>query len=92
MADGDTKWRTRNAGRLLAASSRRFVRDVLQAVQAGGFAQAAEVHIRLFRHLDRDGTRLTEIAARAGTTKQTMAQLLGRAEALGPRCAAARSS
>ena len=83
VADGDTKWRTRNAGRLLAAAARLFTRDILNEVHGDGFAKVTEVHLRLFRHLDPDGTRLTEIAALAGTTKQTMAELLDKTEALG---------
>ncbi len=83
VSDDDIKWRTRNAGRLLAAAARIFVRDVLRAVHAGGFTSVTEMHLQLFRHLDRSGTRPTEIAARAGTTKQAVAEQLDRAEALG---------
>ena len=80
--DGGSRWRTENAGRWLAAAARVFVRDVLQVVHADGSDRVSEVQLRLFRHIDLDGTRLTEIAARAGTTKQAAAELLGRAEAL----------
>ena len=90
VADGDTKWRTRNAGRLLAAGARLFARDVLREVHDGGFDKVTDVQLRLFRHLDPNGTRLTEIAARAGTTKQTMAELLGKTAALGAGRAPAR--
>ena len=83
VADGESLWRTRNAGRLLAAAARVFVRDVLREVHQGGFDAVTEVHLRLFRHLDANGTRLTEIAARAKTTKQSMAELLDKTEALG---------
>ena len=83
VSDGDTRWRTRNAGRLLAAAARVFVRDVLRVVHEGGFGTVTEVHLRLFRHIDLHGTRLTEIAGRAGTTKQAMAELLGKTEAVG---------
>ncbi len=83
VADSDTKWRTRNAGRMLAAAARLFIRDVLREVHEEGFNKVTEVHLRLFRHLDPNGTRLTEIAARAGTTKQTVAELLDKTEALG---------
>ena len=55
----------------------------LREVHEEGFDKVTEVHLRLFRHLDPNGTRLTEIAARARTTKQTMAELLDKTEALG---------
>ena len=81
--DGGSRWRTGNAGRWLAAAARVFVRDVLRIVHEDGFDRVSEVQLRLFRHIDLDGTRLTEIAARAGTTKQSAAELLGKAEAVG---------
>ena len=81
--DVGSKWRTGNAGRWLAAAARVFVRDVLRVVHEDGFASVSEVQLRLFRHIDLDGTRLTEIAARAGTTKQAAAELLDKAESLG---------
>lgn len=83
VPNGDATWRTRNAGRMLATASRVFVRDVLRVVHEGGFGTVTEVHLRLFRHIDLHGTRLTEIAGRAGTTKQAMAELLDKTEAFG---------
>lgn len=79
----DSSWRTRNAGRALAAAARVFVRDVLRVVQENGFVMVTEADLRLFRHIDLDGTRQNEICARAGTTKQAIAKLLEKVEALG---------
>lgn len=79
----DSSWRTRNAGRALAAATRVFVRDVLRVVQENGFLTVTEADLRLFRHIGLDGTRQNEIGARAGTTKQAIAKLLEKAEALG---------
>jgi DNA-binding MarR family transcriptional regulator len=40
-------------------------------------------HTSLFPHLDREGTRLTELARRLGVTKQAVGQVVTELEALG---------
>lgn len=40
-------------------------------------------HVSLFPHIDLDGTRVTDIAARVGITKQAVVQLVNDLEALG---------
>lgn len=79
----DDAWRTTNAGRRLAAAADAFVRDKLRVVAEGGFPEVAQVHMALVQNLDRTGTRLTRIAARARMTKQGMLELVDKAEALG---------
>lgn len=61
-------------------------------------AQVSAAHIHVTRHLDRDGSRLTELAERAGMSKQAMGTLVDQCEAWGlvtrtpdPRDARARS-
>lgn len=78
----DAAWRTRNAGYLMFAATDLFVADKLRLVRQGGFA-VSEAQATLFQNLDRDGTRLTMIAARAAMTKQSMIELVARAETLG---------
>ena len=68
---------------LLAQAARRFVRDVLTAVHRHGYHDVTEALLQLFRNLDLDGARLTDVAARARVTKQSMGSLVGRARALG---------
>ena len=75
-------WRGENVGRVFALSARRFVQDVLGVVRAGGRQTIGEWLFAVFRNLDLDGTRLTELAARARITKQSMRELVDRAEAL----------
>ena len=60
-----------------------FVREKLRTVHAGGFGAATEVQMALVQNLDLHGTRLTTIAARASMTKQSMLELVDKAEALG---------
>ena len=76
-------WRTRNLGRLLFSATDVFVREKLRTVHAGGFGAATEVQMALVQNLDLHGTRLTTVAARASMTKQSMLELVDKAEALG---------
>ncbi len=79
---GTHAWRSANIGRLLALSARRFAGEALRLLQHDGYAQVTEVLLTLFRVLDLDGTRLTDLAARAHVTKQSMREAVDRAEAL----------
>lgn len=83
MSDRNDVWRTRSVNRVLLSASRTFACDVVRAVHEGGFGNVAEVHLTLFRNLDRSGIRVTEIASRARVTKQAMAELVDKAEELG---------
>ena len=76
-------WRKQNAGSVLSSATALFERDVLSVVQAGEFCWVTRVQLALFRNLDLEGTRLTELAGRAGVTKQSMGELVDRAEAFG---------
>ena len=77
------EWRRGNVGRAIFNAFQLFERDLLEAVQRDGFGDIRRVHLNLYRNLDFDGTRLTELAARANMTKQGMQELVDRAEALG---------
>ena len=70
-------------GRLLALSARRFAAEALAASRRDRRDDVVEVLLALFRNLDLGGTRLTDIAARARMTKQSMRELVDRAEKLG---------
>ena len=87
-------WRQTHLGRLLGHAMRRFdervltlmVRDIevplaLSNLAARGQVSAAHIHIT--RHLARDGSRLTDLAERAGMSKQAMGALVDQCEAWG---------
>ncbi len=76
-------WRKQNAGSVLSSATALFERDVLSVVQAGEFCWVTRVQLALFRNLDLEGTRLTELAMRASVTKQSMQELVDKAEAFG---------
>ena len=79
---GPDGWRGIDVGRLMVLTRRLFVADVLKTVRENG-GDFTEVQLALFRALDLDGTRLTDLAARAGMTKQAMAEIIDKAAAAG---------
>jgi DNA-binding MarR family transcriptional regulator len=90
---GDT-WRSNHVGHWLRLALERFDARVLQLMGSHptvplGLAnlaargQVGAAHIHITRHLELQGTRLTDLAARAGMTKQAMATLVTQCEAWG---------
>lgn len=90
----DDRWRQAHLGHWLHRASRRFEARVLALVSkspqaplalanlaARGQVSAAQLH--LTRHLARQGDRLTDLAERAGMSKQAMADLVDQCAAWG---------
>jgi DNA-binding MarR family transcriptional regulator len=77
------EWRRGNVGRSLLNAFRAFETKVLERLHEAGFTTIRRVHLNLYRNLDFDGTRLTELAARGNITKQSMQDLVDRAAELG---------
>jgi DNA-binding MarR family transcriptional regulator len=50
--------------------------DLVARLDAAGFAGLTPAHQAVFENLDPGGTRLTELAARAGITRQSMSELV----------------
>ncbi|SFP79641.1 MarR family winged helix-turn-helix transcriptional regulator [Variovorax sp. 770b2] len=87
-------WRQTHLGRLLGHAMRRFDERVLALMahdvdvplalsNLAARAQVSAAHIHITRHLAREGSRLTEMAERAGMTKQAMGALVDQCEAWG---------
>jgi DNA-binding MarR family transcriptional regulator len=87
-------WRERHLGYLLGQAARRFderalalmasnVEVPLALANLAARAQVSAAHIHITRHLARDGSRLTDLAARAGMSKQAMGDLVSQCEAWG---------
>ncbi|MET3913673.1 DNA-binding MarR family transcriptional regulator [Variovorax sp. OAS795] len=87
-------WRQTHLGRLLGHAMRRFDERVLELMahdvdvplalsNLAARAQVSAAHIHITRHLAREGSRLTDMAARAGMTKQAMGALVDQCEAWG---------
>lgn len=83
MPAGTDRWRHDNIGRLLNNAVRRFEDRVLELMADAGYADARISYVNLTRNLDRDGTRLTELAIRAGMTKQAMGELVDQCADIG---------
>ena len=72
-----------NIGLLLQQLSRDFERRARATLNARGHTRLQPSHQVVFASLGREGTRLTDLAARAGMTKQAMGQIVDDLERLG---------
>ena len=90
----DDAWRQTHLGRLLGHAMRRFDARVLQLMahnvevplalsNLAARDQVTAAHVHITRHLALSGDRLTDLAQRAGMTKQAMANLVDQCEAWG---------
>jgi DNA-binding MarR family transcriptional regulator len=68
--------RQEHIGRYLHRAARAFNDRALEKLRARGHEKLGLVHMNLLPHLDLDGTRLTTLAERAGSTKQAVGQLV----------------
>lgn len=87
-------WRQTHLGRLLGHAMRRFDARVLECMahdvhvplalsNLAARDQVSAAHIHITRHLSLGGDRLTDLAQRAGMTKQSMADLVDQCAAWG---------
>lgn len=90
----DDAWRHTHLGRLLGHAQRQFdarvralmVEDAAAPLALSNLAERDKVsaaHIHITRHLAPEGDRLTDLAERAGMSKQAMADLVDQCEAWG---------
>lgn len=68
--------RHEHLGWLLGRADLLFAEGVTRTMHERGFAGIRLVHIALIRNVDENGTRITDIARRAGMTKQATGQLV----------------
>src|SRR5580698_6908993 len=68
--------RHEHLGWLLGRADLLFAEGVTRAMHERGFPGIRLVHIALIRNVDENGTRISEIARRAGMTKQATGQLV----------------
>jgi DNA-binding MarR family transcriptional regulator len=76
-------WRHANTGRLLFDSTRRFQERALAIVNRHGYPEMRIAHMATTRHIDLTGTRIADLAVRAGVTKQSMGEMINHLEAMG---------
>ena len=63
-------------GRLLGAAYSLWQRETYQALVEMGFEEVRPSHSPVFRYVEPEGTRIGDLADRAGMTKQSMAYLV----------------
>jgi DNA-binding MarR family transcriptional regulator len=91
LGDG---WRLTHLGRLLGHAARRFDARVLELMahdvevplalsNLAARSQVSAAHIHITRHLALQGSRLTDLAQRAGMSKQAMGDLVDQCAAWG---------
>lgn len=94
QAPADTGWRITHLGRRMGHALRRFDARVLSLMASSIHVplalsnlaardQVGAAHIHITRHLAVGGSRLTELAASAGMSKQAMGDLVNQCEAWG---------
>jgi DNA-binding MarR family transcriptional regulator len=87
-------WRQTHLGRLLGHAMRRFDARVLKLMASNpdvplalsnlaARGQVSAAHIHITRHLALEGSRLSELAAQAGMSKQAMGKLVDQCDAWG---------
>jgi DNA-binding MarR family transcriptional regulator len=80
--DPQHQWRHDNFGRLLLVAFSDWDSRLLARLRASGFSNLKLVHLTCMRYLDFEGTRIAELAKRAGMTKAGMGQLVSQCERL----------
>ena len=70
---------------LLRRTTQRMDSELVARLEAAGYPNMSPAFNTLFENLDREGTRLTELAARAGMTHQSMSELVAILEGRGYR-------
>lgn len=78
-----TAARDTSLGQLLIQAARLWHEAALTELASLGHPGLRASHFQLAPHLDLEGSRITEVAARAGISKQAVGQLVDELEALG---------
>lgn len=68
---------------LFSDAGRAMLDELVKRLTARGYPEIRPAHGRVFENLDREGTRLTELAERAQLTHPSMSELVGNLERLG---------
>lgn len=82
--DAAQAWRHNTLGRLLLFSFHAFEARLLESYHAAGFSDVRQAHLNALRHLDLNtGTRIIDLAARAGVSKGAMGKIVVDCKRLG---------
>ncbi len=78
-----THLRANSLGRLLLTASRKYNEAAIERVRELGHQELTIAHAAILPHIDLKGTRLTDVAKRAGLTKQSAFELVSGLQRLG---------
>ncbi|MBK6286401.1 MAG: MarR family transcriptional regulator [Gammaproteobacteria bacterium] len=76
-------YKSNNIGQALIEVARDYQKSALDAYAKVGHGKLQASHQSLLLHLGLEGARMTDLAERAGVSKQTMGQIIDEVEALG---------
>ncbi len=76
-------WRKLNTGRLLYEGFDLYNAALLSSLKHSEFAAIRNTHLNLLRHLDAEGTRMTDLATRSNLTKAAITGLVRSCRTLG---------
>ena len=82
-AQADQDCENAHLGRLLLQALRRVQANAVAKLHACGHPDIRAGHLPVFGYIDDAGTRITDLAARAGMTRQMMGRLVRELEDLG---------
>lgn len=82
-SDDLLKMRQDNIGRLFQRAARSYSELALEKLTEHGYADLSLFHTALISNLEVEGSHISDIAERAGVTKQAMGQLAKELEAKG---------
>lgn len=68
---------------ILRRTARAMVHDLVESFAAAGYPEIQPAYHPVFECIDEDGTRLTDLAARADMTHQSMSEIVAALERLG---------
>lgn len=83
VEDAIAHLREHSLGRLLLRASRQYNEAAIERVRDLGHSELTLAHAGILPHIDLRGTRLTDVAKRAGLTKQSASELLSGLQKLG---------
>ena len=76
LPDLHRDWRKLNTGRLLYESFDCFNAALLKSLKSSEFSGIRHTHLNLLRHVDAEGTRMSDLALRADLTKAAITSLV----------------
>ena len=83
QADFEQNWRKMNTGRLLYEGFELYNAALLKSLASTRFSALRNTHLNLLRHVDVEGTRMTDLADRSNLTKAAITSLVRACKNLG---------